>query len=86
MSGFRSSAPMNAKGDGGLTFTWNWDHEPDASERTVELIFEPHGDGTRLALRHGDYGESDAEQEVRRNHRDGWEHFLPALAKLEFDY
>lgn len=84
MSGYRSSAAISRSGGGRLAFSWSWDHEPGSPPRAVTLAFEPHGDGTRVSLRHGNYGLSDAEQEVRRSHQEGWEHFLPALANVEF--
>jgi uncharacterized protein YndB with AHSA1/START domain len=64
-----------------LGFTWNWDHEPDLSERQVDVSFEPLPDGgTRITVVHGRYGEGDAEAADRQGHVDGWQHFLARLA------
>ena len=63
-----------------LDFTWRWDHEPDDPDRSVCLSFTPTPDGgTRLHLVHGPYGDSAAEQARRREHLDGWTHFIPRL-------
>lgn len=63
-----------------LTFTWNWEHEPDLPERVVECWFEQSQDAGRVVLTHGTYGDSEAEQRDRDGHRSGWEFFLGRLA------
>jgi uncharacterized protein YndB with AHSA1/START domain len=63
-----------------LAFTWKWDHEPDLPTREVDISFiaAPHG-GTILALTHGHYSDSQADQADRQSHLDGWMHFLSQL-------
>lgn len=64
-----------------LTFTWSWDQEPDLPERTVDVRFEPAGEGTRLTISHGPYGDSPVEQEDRTSHIEGWQYFIGRLAE-----
>ncbi len=61
-----------------IVFTWGWEGEGQAvppGSSTVEVTFEPDGDGTLLRLRHSGL---DAAQ--REAHSVGWEHYLPRLA------
>jgi uncharacterized protein YndB with AHSA1/START domain len=62
-----------------LAFTWQWSHRPDLPARTVDVVFEPAGQGSRLTVTHGLYGDTDAEQDDRQSHIDGWIHFLSKL-------
>ena len=63
-----------------LAFTWKWDHEPNLPTRNVDLRFETAPDGgTILTLTHGDYSDSEVDQEDRQSHLDGWMHFLTQL-------
>jgi uncharacterized protein YndB with AHSA1/START domain len=64
-----------------LAFTWRWDHEPDAPERSVDITFAPGGEGTHLTATHGTYADTDADREERQGHLDGWTHFLSQLQK-----
>lgn len=70
-----------------LGFTWRWDSDPDdALTRHVDITFEPlaiTGGGTRLILQHGPYTDAPAEHEQRRQHLDGWLHFLGRLHQLD---
>ena len=84
MAAYRASDAAAASGGGGLSLSWSWDHEPEAPTRDVALRIDPFGPGTRIFLEHDTHGESDAEQEVRKSHEEGWRHFLPRLAELEF--
>lgn len=65
-----------------LTFTWQWDHQPDLPIRTVDIQISPAEQGSKLLLQHGTYGDSDTEQEDRQSHIDGWLHFLQQLSEL----
>ena len=65
-----------------LAFTWNWDHEPDAPERSVEIIMAAKGEGTQLTATHGAYTDTDADREVRQSHLEGWIHFLSQLQNV----
>lgn len=66
-----------------LSFTWAWDHERDLPEREVEVLFEALSQrGTRMTLIHGFYTDSQADQDDRRSHLEGWLHFLPGLEGL----
>lgn len=65
-----------------LAFTWRWEHEPEAPERTVRIVILPHGPGSLLTLTHGSYDGSARDQADRQSHHDGWQHFLPRLQGL----
>ncbi|MHC4469724.1 MAG: SRPBCC family protein [Planctomycetota bacterium] len=64
-----------------FTFTWTWDHQEDeAPVREVHVVLEPHPEGgTGLTLTQGPYEDTEKEQEARRSHLKGWEHFLTRL-------
>lgn len=66
-----------------LAFTWAWDQAPHTPTRHVTVDFQPAGDGTRLTVTQGDYGESAEDAEERQGHIDGWMFFLNRLANLE---
>jgi uncharacterized protein YndB with AHSA1/START domain len=68
-----------------LAFTWKWDHQPEyPSAHIVRVLLEPlAGAGTQVTLTHGPYGDSQAEQEVRDGHLEGWTHFLTRLRQLQ---
>lgn len=66
-----------------LTFTWNWEHAPDAPEQTVTLTFAPReGGGTRIGVRHGPYEASEEDATLRASHREGWVYFFGRLRAL----
>jgi uncharacterized protein YndB with AHSA1/START domain len=67
-----------------LEFTWAWDSQPEEVSRTVLVtVTAVTGfDGTELTVVHGPHGESEAERDARKGHRDGWEYFLPRLAAV----
>lgn len=81
-----------------LEFTWAWDHEPGAPERTVLVTVAEAGGGagraggggagragpggTELTVLHGPHGEGEAEQAARSGHHEGWEYFLARLGQL----
>lgn len=65
-----------------LGFTWQWDHQPELPVRQVDVEFTPAGDGTRLRLMHGVYGEGEAEAADRQSHIDGWLFFLSRLQEV----
>jgi len=66
-----------------LEFTWAWDHEPPAVPRTVLVTVAGAAAGrTVLTVVHGPYGDGAAEEVARREHREGWEYFLPRLGEL----
>ena len=79
----RASDSATPRGGGALAFFWKWDHEPDAPTRDVAIRIDPMGQGTRLLLEHGTYGESADELEVRKGHEEGWRHFLGQLSGLK---
>jgi hypothetical protein len=57
--------------------TWGWEAPGDATPpggSTVEVNFEPDGDGTIVRLRH-----SGLVAEAVAGHAEGWDHFLSAL-------
>lgn len=65
-----------------LGFTWHWEHEPHTPHRHVEITFTPQETGCRLRLVHSAYTPSEADQEERQSHLDGWLHFLAQLHTL----
>lgn len=62
-----------------LAFTWAWDHEPDAPDLTVSVRVGPTPEGTRLEIEHGPY--TDTAIADAASHQEGWNHFLPRLAR-----
>jgi uncharacterized protein YndB with AHSA1/START domain len=62
-----------------ISFTWQWDHEPNLPERTVVLTTEAVPEGTYLTLTHGDYAPDD--QDERADHLAGWTHFIGRLTE-----
>jgi uncharacterized protein YndB with AHSA1/START domain len=79
----RASGSATPRGGGALAFLGKWDHETDAPPRDVAIRIGPMGQGTRMRLEHGTYGESDDELEVRKGHEEGWRHFLGQLSGLK---
>lgn len=65
-----------------LKFTWKWEHAPELSQRTVDIVFDASGTGTVLHLTHGRYSTSPRDLQDRENHLMGWRHFLNRLACL----
>ena len=64
-----------------LEFTWAWEEDPEARDRTVSMAFAAVEGGSALTIRHGPYGEEAAEQEERAAHREGWLHFCAELRR-----
>ena len=63
-----------------VVYTWGWEgpdqiHEPGAT--TVEWDLEAVDGGTRVRLRH-----SGLTEEGVSRHSEGWDHFVPELAKV----
>lgn len=65
-----------------LAFTWRFAHEPDLPTRNVTIDFLYTSDGTEVILTHSEYDDSEADQQDRQNHIDGWTHFLGVLGEL----
>lgn len=65
-----------------LSYTWQWEHEPDLPQRLVEIELEPDGDGSRLRITQGTYSDSEVDQTDRQSHIDGWAFFLGRLQEL----
>ncbi|MEM7335949.1 MAG: SRPBCC domain-containing protein [Chloroflexota bacterium] len=63
----------------GLSFTWQWDHQPELPTRTVHLTINADGNGSRLEIEHGRYDQTEVDQADRQSHIDGWDHFLAVL-------
>lgn len=68
-----------------LAFSWKWEHEPLIPMRHVCLMFHAGQaeNSSRLTVLHGIYSDSEADQEDRQSHVDGWTHFLGKLAMLD---
>jgi uncharacterized protein YndB with AHSA1/START domain len=66
-----------------LEFSWAWEHEPGSPARSVAVEVGPAGDGTTaLRIEHGPHAEDAAGRAARKEHREGWEYFLPRLEAL----
>lgn len=63
-----------------LAFTWVWEHEPEMPRREVDIRVIDIGNGSRVDLEHGRYGDTEGEQAEAADSQAGWEHFLPRLA------
>ena len=62
-----------------LTFTWQWEHEPDVRPTTVRVTFsERSPDSTEVLLEHLDFHDLDEAQ----NHQLGWNLTLDRLAQV----
>jgi uncharacterized protein YndB with AHSA1/START domain len=62
-----------------VVFTWGWEGEDSVTKpgsSTIEVLFEPTGDGTDLRLIH--HGLPSVESAEK--HRHGWEHYAERLA------
>jgi uncharacterized protein YndB with AHSA1/START domain len=62
-----------------IVIAWGWEgdgHPVPPGSSTVEVTFEPDGDGTRLRLVHRDLPPETAGQ-----HAEGWDHYLERLAQ-----
>jgi len=64
-----------------LEFTWTWDHEPEVT-KTVLVTFRPTDGGTEVEVQHAPYTDSSRDVELRREHLDGWTHFLVRLVQV----
>jgi uncharacterized protein YndB with AHSA1/START domain len=63
-----------------LVLTWGWEAQGDLTPpgaSTVEVTFEPDGEGTILRLRH-----SGLNAEAVAGHATGWDQFLPGLVEV----
>jgi hypothetical protein len=62
-----------------LTFTWQWEHEPDVRPTTVRATFsEKSQDSTEVLLEHLDFHDLEEAQ----NHEVGWNITLDRLAQV----
>jgi uncharacterized protein YndB with AHSA1/START domain len=61
-----------------LRFTWGWEDMPDVppGSSTVDVTFEPDGEGTIVRLRHSGLP-SDGQREM---HRHGWTRYFERLS------
>jgi len=68
-----------------LGFTWAWTHHPVEAGKPlqVDLYFMPVDNGIRLAVHHGPFELSQADQEARQGIIEGWIHFGMLLAGLK---
>ena len=61
-----------------LSFTWRWDHYPHTTQVVVD--FEPLTEsGTKLTVTHGEYRDSNEDQEARQGHIEGYLYFVGRL-------
>lgn len=66
-----------------LKFTWTWNQEPGVYEPLwVDIHFMPIDHGTRMAIYHGPYTDSESDQGARQGNLEGWIHFCSRLAGL----
>jgi uncharacterized protein YndB with AHSA1/START domain len=62
-----------------LEFSWAWDDDPDRPKE-VSLQFRPSEDaGTLLEVTHEPYSADPRDQELKRDHLEGWRFHLPKL-------
>jgi uncharacterized protein YndB with AHSA1/START domain len=66
-----------------LEFSWGWDHQPELPPMAVTVEVAAGDDGaTTVTIEHGPHADDEAGQSARREHREGWEYFLPRLETL----
>lgn len=65
-----------------LEFSWAWAHSPGDPPRTVMVTVEGEPAGTVLTVVHGPHGDGADEEAARQGNREGWEFFLPRLARV----
>ena len=65
-----------------LCFSWNWDHEPDLTEKMVEINFSSRTSGSAIILTQSGYGSDTVDLQEQPDHKDGWFHFLGILQSL----
>lgn len=74
-----------------LSFRWAWDNEPDVPPLVVTVRARAIAGGARLVVEHGPYGAANrataaghpgAGEARERELPEGWEFFLPRLARL----
>jgi uncharacterized protein YndB with AHSA1/START domain len=65
-----------------LEISWAWDNLPDAPPTTVVVMATATGDCATLTIEHGPHADDDAGRGTRKDHREGWAHFLPRLQAL----
>jgi Activator of Hsp90 ATPase homolog 1-like protein len=59
-----------------LRFTWHPGREPESAQ-WVDVVFEPHGDGSRVTLTHGGWENLGVIAPIlRREYLAGWQHVL----------
>jgi uncharacterized protein YndB with AHSA1/START domain len=69
--------------NGGFMFTWAWDHLPEMPQRLVSVRFlHDENGGTRLEVLHGIYDDCKRDQQDRKSHIEGWQHFLGRLTEV----
>jgi uncharacterized protein YndB with AHSA1/START domain len=64
-----------------LQFSWCWDHEP-ADSKQVGVVLRQVANGTEVTVVQGLYTDSPRDRELRREHIEGWTHFLRKLGQL----
>jgi len=66
-----------------LKFGWTWNHEPGVYEPLwVDIYFMEIDNGTRMAIYHGPYTDTESDQGARQGNLEGWIHFGSRLAGL----
>jgi uncharacterized protein YndB with AHSA1/START domain len=65
-----------------LEFSWAWAHSPDDPPRTVMVTVDGEPAGAVLTVVHGPHGDGEDEEAARQGNREGWEFFLPRLARV----
>ncbi len=58
-----------------IAFTWLWEDGSEGREKLVEISII----GNTVALTHSGYDQSEADQQARQDHIDGWAYFLSLL-------
>lgn len=68
-----------------LSYTWQWDHDPDDAETVVDIRFDAlPGGGALMTLTHAPYPDTETGRKRRQEHLDGWMYFLGRLEALSY--
>jgi uncharacterized protein YndB with AHSA1/START domain len=61
-----------------LEFSWAWEDHQDPPT-TVLVVVAATAAGATLTVEHGPHADDDAGRDLRRQHHEGWGHFLPRI-------
>jgi len=67
---------LEVEKDKRLLYSWHWQGDEETTQ--VEVLFNPHPEGTELRLRHGTF----TTKESLVNHDNGWNSYVAGLREL----